>query len=65
MTITNKNLIKKIVSSANNSLDEIQYSELLYKLWVKFNVTDEQAELLQRAKNCGPDRVANTLGDCL
>jgi hypothetical protein len=65
MQITNEKLIKKIVQIAKNTIDEIDFDEKIYNMWINYDVTDDQADLLDRAKICGPATIANTFGDCL
>jgi len=65
MKISTKKLLKKVIEDAQTCFDEVDFAEKMYNLWVDFDVTDEQTNVLERAKNCGPARVANTNGECL
>ena len=65
MEINDNDLIKKIVRASRPVQDDITYAEKMYGLWLKYNVTDNQAEMLSRAKLCGPDAVSNSNGSCI
>ena len=60
-----KDLIETVTKVANTTLDEIDYYEGLYNIWINNDLNDKQLEILERAKVCGPNRVANTKGNCL